>query len=166
MIRIATLNDVERIAQIYNEAILEGRLTGDLEPLSIEDRREWFLNHKDRYTVLVSAVAGRVVGYAALSPYRYGRPLFADTCELSYYFARSHRGRGLGRDLINYAIEYAANSGFHLIVSLILECNHRSVDILMKNGFSISGRMPKAARIDGARYDHLYLSRLVVPNST
>jgi L-amino acid N-acyltransferase YncA len=165
MIRIATLTDVDRIAEIYNEAIQEGRLTGDLEPLSIENRRVWFLNHQDRYAVFVTVETGRVVGYAALSPYRYGRPVFSGTCELSYYFARTHRGRGLGTELINHAIDHAANSGFRLIVALILECNQRSVGVLTKCGFAISGRLPEAATIDGKHFDHLYLSRLVVPKS-
>jgi L-amino acid N-acyltransferase YncA len=165
MIRVATLADVDRIASIYNEAVLEGKLTGDLEPLSIENRRAWFLDHQERYAVFVAVEADRVVGYAAISPYRNGRQVFSETCEVSYYFARAHRGRGLGATLIDHAIAYAVDSGFRLIVALILECNRRSVDLLVKRGFSISGRLPQAARIDGDRVDHLYLSRLVVPES-
>jgi L-amino acid N-acyltransferase YncA len=165
MIRLATPADVDSIAAIYNEAVLEGKLTGDLEPLSIENRRVWLLGHEDRYAVFVVVEAGRVVGYAAISPYRNGRQVFDETCELSYYFAGAHRGRGLGTKVIDHAVEHAVNSGFRLIVALILECNRRSVDMLANRGFSISGRLPQAARIDGEHFDHLYLSRLVVPES-
>lgn len=165
MIRIATLADVDRIAAIYNEAVLEGRLTGDLEPLSIENRRTWLLGHQDRYAVFVVVETDGVVGYAAVSPYRYGRQVFSETCELSYYLARAHRGRGLGTKVIDHAIEYAVGSGFRLMVALILECNRGSVDMLTKRGFAISGRLPQAAKIDGERFDHLYLSRLVAPGS-
>jgi L-amino acid N-acyltransferase YncA len=163
MIRAATLADIDRITAIYNEAVLEGKLTGDLEPLSIENRRAWLLNHMDRYAVLVAVEAECVVGYAAISPYRNGRQVFSETCELSYYFAYAHRGRGFGTALIDRAIAYAVESGFRLIVALILECNRRSVDMLTKRGFAISGRMPQAAKIDGERFDHLYMSRLVDP---
>lgn len=164
MIRTATPLDVERITQIYNEAILEGRLSGYLEPLTTENRRAWLLGHQSPYVVFVTAEANEVVGYAALSPYRGGRGAFSETCELSYYFAHAHRGRGLGTTLIDHAIAQAAKSGFRLIVALVLECNRRSVDVLAKRGFAISGRLPQAASIDGERFDHLYLSRRVGPD--
>jgi phosphinothricin acetyltransferase len=163
MIRLATPADVDSIAAIYNEAVLEGKLTGDLEPLSTENRRAWLLTHEGRYAVFAAAEDGRVVGYAAISPYRNGRQVFDETCELSYYFARAHRGRGLGRTMIDHAIEHAVSSGFRLIVALILECNQKSVGMLTKCGFSISGRLPQAAKIDGEYVDHLYLSRLIGP---
>jgi phosphinothricin acetyltransferase len=163
MIRTATLADVDRIAAIYNEAVLEGKLTGDLEPLSTENRHAWLIAHRDPHAVFVAVEADCVVGYAAISPYRNGRQVFSETCELSYYFARAHRGRGLGTALIDHAMGYAVDAGFRLIVALILECNQRSVDVLTRRGFSISGRMPQAANIGGDRFDHLYLSRLVTP---
>jgi phosphinothricin acetyltransferase len=157
------LADVDTIAAIYNEAVLDGKLTGDQEAVSVENRRAWLLGHQDRYTVFVVVEAGCVVGYAAISPYRNGRQAFSEACELNYYFARAHRGRGLGAKLIDHAIGYAVHSGFRLIVALILECNPRSIAMLTKRGFSVSGRLPQAAKIDGERFDHLYLSRLVAP---
>jgi len=55
MIRRATLADLESITVIYNEAILEGGFTGDLKPLSIENRRAWFFDHEDRYSIFVKS---------------------------------------------------------------------------------------------------------------
>jgi len=159
MIRKAIPADIESIARIYNEAIREGRFTGDLEPLSIENRLAWYRDHQDPYAIFVTVLDDAVVGYAALSPYRQGRNAFSHTCEISYYFSNQHRGLGLGMDLIKHALEQARHAGFHLIVAMVLQCNQRSIDLLIKFGFTVSGRLPHAAKIDAEYVDHLYLSR-------
>jgi L-amino acid N-acyltransferase YncA len=163
MIRNASPADIEDIVVVYNEAVLEGRLTGDLEPVSIEDRRTWYFEHQGRYAIFVKVVGGTVVGYAAISPYRKGRNAFHETCEISYYLSRQHRSKGFGRELIDYAIEQARNSGFRLILAMILECNQRSIDVLAGAGFSILGRLPNAARIGEEYFDHFYLFRDLRP---
>jgi len=159
MIRKAIPADIESIAGIYNEAIREGGLTGDLEPLSIENRQAWYRDHQDPYAIFVTVLDDSVVGYAVLSPYRQGRNVFSQTCEISYYLSNQHRGLGLGMELISHAIEHAKHSGFRLIVAMVLQCNQRSIDLFIKFGFTISGRLPNAAKIDAEYVDHLYLSR-------
>jgi phosphinothricin acetyltransferase len=161
MIRDALPDDVPAITEIYNEAIREGGLTGQLEPLSLDDRRTWFALHRGRYGVYVKVVDGAVVGYSALSPYRGGRGAFDETVEISYFLAGGHRGCGYGRELITHAMERAGGAGFRLMVAIALGCNSRSVDILVKYGFDICGRVPGAARIGGQYVDHLYLARAV-----
>jgi L-amino acid N-acyltransferase YncA len=159
MIRNATLADIESIAAIYNEAILEGGLTGDLEPVSSENRRAWYSDHQAPYAIFVTVLDGSVVGYAAISPYRKGRGAFNETCEISYYLFRRHRGGGFGKALINHAIEYARQSGFRIVLAFILECNQRSIELLMGLDFSIRGRLPNAANINQEHVDHIYLAR-------
>ena len=163
MIRNATPADIESITAIYNEVILEGGFTGDLEPLSIENRRAWYSDHEDRYSIFVKVIDGSVVGYAAISPYRKGRGAFDETCEISYYLFKDYRGRGFGKELVNHAIEGARQSGFRTILANVLECNERSIDLLVGFGFSILGRLPNAAKIDKDRFDHIYLSRHILP---
>jgi L-amino acid N-acyltransferase len=159
MIRRAIRADVESISAIYNEAISEGGFTGDLDPLSIENRLAWFSDHQDPYAIFVKTLERSVVGYVALSPYRKGRRAFSETCEISYYLSSEHRGRGIGKELVSHAIDYAEREEFTMIVAVILASNQRSMDLLLKFGFSVSGRLPKAAKIDGEYVDHIYLSR-------
>jgi L-amino acid N-acyltransferase YncA len=159
MIRKATPSDVESITAIYNEAIQEGGFSGYLEPLSMENRLAWLSVHQDPFAVLVKTVDGQVVGYVALSSYRGGRGAFRETCEISYYFASRYRGLGHGTETILHAIEQARHSGFRMMVAMILASNQRSISVLERFGFSISGRIPKGAKISGAYVDHLYLSR-------
>jgi L-amino acid N-acyltransferase YncA len=161
MIRSATPADIEATTAIYNEAILEGGFTGDLEPLSIENRRAWYSDHQAPYAIFVMELDGSVIGYAAISPYRKGRGAFSETCEISYYVLKQYRSRGFGRRLIDHAMAYAEQSGFRIVVAFILECNQRSVDVLTRIGFSIRGRLPNAASINDERFDHIYLYRSI-----
>jgi L-amino acid N-acyltransferase YncA len=161
MMRRATSNDVDVICDIYNASIMEGGFTGDLKPLSRENRRQWFLDHQDRYSVFVKVVDGRVVGHVALSPYRKGRGAFEGVCEISYYIYKKFRGLGLGQEMIDHALDHAERTGFRLVVAIALATNRRSLAVLEKFGFSVSGILPKAAEINGEYIDHIYLHRLL-----
>jgi len=44
-IRDARADDLARIVAIYNEAIPGRRATADTEPVSVDSRRAWFLEH-------------------------------------------------------------------------------------------------------------------------
>lgn len=161
MMRRATVADIEPITVIYNESIGEGRLTGDLEPVSIENRRAWYQEHDERYCIFVKVVDGSVVGYVTLSPYRRGRRAFDGTCEISYYLYSKFRGRGFGAEMIRYALQKAEQSAFRVVVAIVLSENQRSTGILTKFGFSTSGIIPKAAEINGDHIDHVYLYRIL-----
>lgn len=156
---------IARLTAICSETIAQGGLTGDFNPVSEEDRQAWFRLHRMRYAIFVSEIDGLVVGYVVLSPYRQRRGAFGGTCKIGYYLSRRYRGRGPGGILIDHAIAEAALAGFHVLIALILARNQRSIDLLIKRGFSISGRLPDAARIDDDYCHHLYFSRRMVSSS-
>ena len=162
MIRHATDCDIATITSIYNEAVADGGFTGDITPVTIESRAAWHTEHQHGYAIFVIEIAAVVAGYVAISPYRKGREAFGETCEVSYYVARAHRYRGVGRQLLSHALEHASTSGFRVMVAILLGSNERSVKLLAHFGFSECGRIPEAACIDGKHVDHLYMSRRVM----
>jgi L-amino acid N-acyltransferase YncA len=159
MIRHASSFDIAMITSIYNEAVAEGGLTGDLVPVSLESRQAWFSEHQSPYAIFVIEDGGLVVGYFSLSPYRKGRQAFSKTCEISYYVSRQHRDRGIGKKLIAHAIEHARALKFSVVVAILLGCNQRSIKLLERFDFRECGRVPNAAYINGSFVDHLYMSR-------
>lgn len=54
---------------------------------------------------------------------------------------------------------YARQSGFRIVLAFILDCNRRSIDLLIGLDFSIRGRLPNAANINEEHVDHVYLVR-------
>lgn len=161
MMRKSTAGDIEAMTNIYNACIEEGGFTGDLEPLSLENRRAWHSDHSGRYAVFVKVVDGAVVGYVALSPYRKGRRAFDGTCEISYYLDRKVRGLGHGAEMVGYALERAGEAGFRLVIAIVLATNRRSIELLRKFDFAVSGVIPQAAEINGEIIDHCYLHRIL-----
>ncbi len=156
--RQATSGDIEIITSIYNQAIREGGLTGDLEPVTLESRESWYADHINSYRVFVIEERGSVVGYISISPHRKRRRAFRNTCEISYYLFSHARGKGLSKRLLCHAIDFAQTADFRIIVAILLACNDRSIKLLKSFKFSESGRICEAASIGNERIDHLNMS--------
>ena len=157
MIRHATIDDIDSITNIYNECIIEGGFTGDLTPLSVNNRIDWFNDHKNNHKIFVFIKDSNVIGYVALSPYRKGREAFKSTCEINYYISKLYRGQGIGKQLIAHGINSCKESDMVTIIAIILSINKNSIDILTRFNFKECGRIPKAAYINNQYIDHVYL---------
>src|SRR5687768_14738928 len=128
LIRRATLDDAQSIAEIYNEAILTTTATFDTETKTVDDRRQWLAEHGDRHPVFVAEVDGRVVGWASLSQWS-DRKAYDGTVESSFYVQSSHRGRGIGRKLKEATIEAARRLGYHTLIARVAEGSEESLHL-------------------------------------
>lgn len=135
-IRKAQEQDLPALLDIYNYEVAHGTATFDLHPKTLEERREWFLQHPGGRHILLAAVEdGRAVGYASLSPYR-EKEAYAATVELSIYVDAAYRGRGIADALMQALLTYArSREDVHTIVSVITEGNEISVRLHEKYGF-------------------------------
>ena len=69
-------------------------------PRTIDDQVAWIDEHSGGHPAVVATdTAGEVIGFGSLSPFR-DRPAYAPTVEDSVYVHRDHRGKGLGRALL------------------------------------------------------------------
>ena len=118
-IRPAHRDDLPAITEIYNEAGVGTTASWALEPVTVEDREQWFdrLNKGD-FPVLVLVEEGTVVGFASYGPFR---PLagWAPTVEHSVYIRDGYRASGGGRMLMHALIDYAQGRGVHTMVGVI-----------------------------------------------
>lgn len=71
-IRIAEERDLPALLDIYNDEVLHGISTLDLNPRTMAEWREWFAHHNvDNHPLLTAETEnGKVAGYASLSDYR------------------------------------------------------------------------------------------------
>ena len=80
IVRDATEADLPAIVAIYNAAIPGRAATADLEPVTVESRREWFAKHDPaRRPLWVAEVDGSVVAWIGLSSFYGGRPAYDAT---------------------------------------------------------------------------------------
>ncbi len=140
VIRRATENDVPAITGIYNEAVLNTTATFDTEPKSVEDRLHWYRGHDDKHPVLVAVAGDTVTGWAALTQWS-DRCAYDTTSEVSVYVHKDHRGRGLGKRLLQRLVEESEQAGMHYLLARITEGNAQSIHLHELFGFRTVGVM-------------------------
>lgn len=161
-IRIATKKDLRDINEIYNQSIPSRRSTADTEPVNMKERERWFREHKpETYPVMVAETDHGIMGWIAFTPYRPGRKALRHTAEISYYIHTDHQDRGVGSQLMEYAIKIAPQYGFKNLIAILISHNHASIKLLEKFGFSEWGRLPETVNFEEDTYDHLYFGKKI-----
>ena len=145
-IRIAKPGDLKQIVAIYNQAIAEGNCTADTHSLTVEERQGWLNIHSpDKYPIHVMEEDGVITGWCSLSAHRKGRMALRNVAEISYYVDKNHRRKGVGKKLMQHALQKAPRLGLHNLFAILLDINQVSVALLEKNGFSKWGHLPDIA---------------------
>jgi L-amino acid N-acyltransferase len=159
-IRRATLSDAGVIADIYNEAILTTTATFDTEPKTAQERANWLDSHDGRHPVLVAEVAGKIVGWASLTPWS-DRAAYADTAESSFYVQSGYRNRGIGRKLKQAILEEARRSGFHTLIARITAGSIESLHLNESTGYVHVGTLKEVGRKFGKLLDVHILQKML-----
>ncbi|KRL96356.1 GNAT family N-acetyltransferase [Limosilactobacillus equigenerosi] len=156
--RFATRDDLPTIVAIYNEAVVTHQSTGDLEPITVADRTDWFASFNDQHPlwVLVDQADESIVGWVALEPF-YGRAAFEKSAEVAIYLKQNTKGQGLGQQSIKFIQQAATERGLVTIVAYVLSQNSASQHMFERSGFSHWGYLPEIGEFDGVRRGlHLY----------
>lgn len=149
----ATLDDLDRIVEIYNSTIPSRMVTADLEPVTVESRHAWFNEHSpERRPIWVLKEDERMIAWLSFQSF-HSRPAYNATAEISIYIDASYRGRGIGSLLLKKAIDECPRLGIDNIVGLVFGHNEPSLALLRKFGFQEWGRLPRVAVLDGVERD-------------
>jgi phosphinothricin acetyltransferase len=134
IIRLATTADLPAINAIYNHYVLTSTCTYQTEPETPEARSAWFDEHQGDHPATVCEIAGTVVGWGSLSPFR-GRCGYRFSVENSVYVHHQHHGRGIGKALVLDLIDRARTLGHHTIVAGISADQAASRALHERGGF-------------------------------
>lgn len=155
--RIAKLEDLKAIVEIYNQVIAAGQKTADITPFTTEDRGKWFEDHTpDKYPILVAEVGNVIVGYLTISAYRPGRMALRYTAEVSYFIHFEHHHQGIASNLLQHVIGMCPSLQIKTLFAILFDSNHSSVRLLEKYSFEKWGHLPRVADLDGVEFGHLY----------
>jgi phosphinothricin acetyltransferase len=150
-IRAAGEADLDRITEIYADAVRHGTASYELEP---PNRAEM----GSRFTALVGngfpyivaeGEEGAILGYAYAGAFR-PRPAYRFVVENSIYVAPEAKGHGIGRLLLQSLIDEVKRLGFRQIIAVIGDGTPESASVRLheKLGFRHSGRL------EGTGYKH------------
>ncbi len=138
-IRLADAGDAEAIRTIYNLEVTTATSTFDLVPRSLADQEAWLAARSGAFAAIVAEdVAGAVVGFASLSPYK-ERAAYRTTVEDSVYVARDRGGHGIGTALLSHLVDLARSSGFHAVMARIEASGTASRALHARCGFALVG---------------------------
>ena len=161
-IRIADITDLERITEIYNQAVSSKFETADTVEFESKYRLDWFYGHpQSTYPIFVYELNGAVVGWISISSYRCGRKALRYTAEISYYVHSDFKRRGIGSKLVEYVINQSKMLNFKTLFAIILDKNIASINLLKKFGFAEWGHLPDIADFDGEVCGHVYYGRKI-----
>ncbi len=164
-IRPAEPPDAEAIRTIYNAEVVSSETTTfDIVPRTQEEQASWLARHQGAHPAVVAvdehAGAEVVLGFGALSTFR-TRPAYATTVENSVYVDRAHRGRGVGRAVLEELVRLAASHGFHTVVARIVGGNEASIALHRSCGFEVVGVEREVGRKHGRWIDVVELQRML-----
>lgn len=147
--RDALESDLPQIVAIYNSTIASRTVTADTDPVTVEQRWEWFWRHDPACRPLwVVDAGGSVAAWLSFETF-YGRPAYAHTAEVSLYVRESWRRRGIGRFLLGQAIAHGPDLGLRVLLGFIFSHNLPSLQLFEGLGFTCWGELPRVAQLDG-----------------
>lgn len=134
-IRDATEADLPAILEIYNEIIANTTAVYYYEPHTLEMRKQWFNERKQKgFPVFVAEENGVILGMSTIGPFRVPTA-YQFTVENTVHVAAHARGKGVGKLLLAPLINAAKDMKLHAIIAGIDASNEVSLHLHQSFGF-------------------------------
>jgi L-amino acid N-acyltransferase YncA len=148
LIREATTEDWPAVRPFFHAIVAAGEtFTYPLDLGDAEARDYWLLAPPNR-TVVALDEAGTVLGTAKMNNNQMGNG--AHIASASYMVDPAHAGRGVGRALCAYTLEWARAAGFAgMQFNAVVESNEHAVKLYRSLGFEVIGTVPGGFRHPG-----------------
>ncbi|MDJ0319108.1 GNAT family N-acetyltransferase [Pseudarthrobacter sp. PS3-L1] len=141
-IRVGTDRDWPEIYSFYRSTMAAGLTYALPADQGLDEARPFWMESAPGQTVV--AVDGTdILGSAKMGPNRPGRGSHIATA--SFLVAPAHEGRGVGRALGRYVLDWARSEGYHGIqFNAVVETNLAAVHLWKSLGFTVVGTVPEA----------------------
>src|SRR5271170_6958669 len=160
-IRDATEEDLPGLLGIYNEVIATSTAIYSCDPVTLEDRREWWRARTAQgYPVLVVRDAHGISGFATFGDFRTW-PGYRFTVEHSVHVRADGRGRGTGTLLVQALLARAAALGKHVMIGGVDAANAASIRFHERLGFEKSGQLREVGYKFDRWLDLVFLQRRI-----
>ncbi len=159
-IRDAVAADLTAIVDIYNQSI-SGRLaTADIEPVTVDDKLNWYHNHSPNRPLWVAGEQNQMLGWLSFQNF-YGRPAYLHTAEISIYVATAYHHQGIGSQLLQQAIAQSPQLQLSTLLGFVFAHNQPSLNLFCNCGFNQWGYLPNIAELDGIKRSLVILGRKI-----
>lgn len=142
-LRAAAAGDHDELFAAYVQIVDSGAGFPHEPPLSREAFDEYWIAHSS--AVWIARVDGQLVGAYYVKPNFVGKA--AHIANAGYFVLESHRGRGLGRRLVEHSLHEAHRLGFDAMQFNLVFASNPARQMYRQMGFQEVGRIPAA--VDG-----------------
>ncbi len=157
----ASIEDLPIIVDIYNSTVPSRMVTADTEPVSINERLDWFKEHNPyKRPLWVVEYEGVICGWVSFQSF-YGRPAYNAAAEISIYLHEDFRGKGLGKKILNKVIEKCPKFEIDILLGFIFAHNEPSIRLFSSFGFEKWAHLPEVAKLDGIKRDLVILGKKI-----
>lgn len=139
-IRPTTESDQLFVMEIYNEAVRNTTATFDTVERTLNEQLTWFRKHKQNHPIFVAEEKNEIIGWASLSAWS-DRSAYDGTVEVSVYIHYEHRGKGVGKKLLEMITLEGKNVNNHSVISRITADNEISIHLHESIGYRHIGVM-------------------------
>ncbi|MFJ2649063.1 GNAT family N-acetyltransferase [Streptomyces sp. NPDC087420] len=161
LIREATAADWPAIWPFFQEIVAAGDTFTYATDLTEEGGRDMWLLPAPNRTVVAVDDAGAVLGTAKMNTNQMGNG--SHIASASYMVDPARAGRGVGRALCEYTVEWARAAGFRgMQFNAVVETNEYAVRLYRSLGFEVVGTVPGAFRHPAKGYVGLHVMHLAL----
>ncbi|WP_455358707.1 N-acetyltransferase family protein [Streptomyces sp. SYSU K21746] len=161
LIREATTEDWPVIWPFFQKIVAAGETFTYPLDLGEEDGLDWWLLSAPNRTVVAVDDAGVVLGTAKMNRNQAGNG--SHVASASYMVDPAHGGRGVGRALCEYTVEWARAAGYRAMqFNAVVETNEYAVKLYRSIGFEVVGTVPEGFRHPTKGYVGLHIMHLAL----
>lgn len=171
-VRKATLNDAERILEIYGYYVKNTAVSFEYDVPSISEFKKRMSGIMQKYPYLVAVRNGRVEGFAYASTFN-ERSAYDRSCELTIYLDSRNRGLGMGRYLYGALEDELKKRGFLNLYALIAYTETddeyltaASAAFHLHIGFKKVGELHRCGHKFGRWYDVIWAEKIIGEHQT
>ena len=153
-VRAAEEADLKQINEIYNHYVVTSPVTFDIDPITMDARKEWFGHYSTAgpHRLFAAVDGNRVLGFAGSHAHR-ARKAYDTSIETTAYVAPDELGRGIGSLLYGALFEGLAGEDLHRAYGGITMPNDASVALHERFGFVRAGLYSEQGRKFGRYWD-------------
>ena len=135
--------DWEQFLPVFREVVASGESYAYPDDLTSDEARALWVEPPPGTTVVAVDASGVVLGSAKTGPNRPGRGAHVATA--SFMVSSAARGRGVGRLLGTWVLDWARAQGFSSMqFNAVVETNTAAVALWKELGFTVVGTVPGA----------------------
>ncbi|MFI0720830.1 GNAT family N-acetyltransferase [Streptomyces sp. NPDC021224] len=152
----ATDRDWPAVWPFFQRIITEGETFTYPPDLTSEQARDWWMVAEPFRTVVAVDDEGAVLGTAKMNRNHMGNG--SHIASASYMVDPAHQGKGVGRALCAYSVEWARAAGYRAMqFNAVVASNTPAVALYRSLGFEVLGTLPEGFRHPRLGYVGLHI---------